>query len=98
MLITPQSYANQQNVDNLNGTLLIYITNEEEAQIFSFDPDSEWQFDRMCGKIWPTFDCLPGFHSYFVLRMHVHCPSMQQITTFSCLSVSYDKFSFVRRI
>ena len=42
MLITPHSYANQQNVDILNGTLLICITKEEGAQIFSFDPDSEW--------------------------------------------------------
>ena len=39
MLIIPHSYSNQQNVDNLNGTLLIYITKEEGAQTFSFDPD-----------------------------------------------------------
>ena len=28
-----------QNVDNLNGILLICITKEEGAQIFSFDPN-----------------------------------------------------------
>ena len=39
MLITPHSYANEQNVDNLNGILLICITKE---QIFSFDADSEY--------------------------------------------------------
>ena len=41
MLITPHSYANEQNADNLNGTLLICIKKEEEAQIFFFDADSE---------------------------------------------------------
>ena len=41
MLIIPHSYADQQNVDNLNGTLLICIT-KEGAQIFSFGSDSEW--------------------------------------------------------
>ena len=42
MLITPHSYVNLQNVDNLNGTFKICITKEEGTQIFSFDPDSEW--------------------------------------------------------
>ena len=33
----PHCYANEQNVDSLNGTLLICITQEEGAQIFNFD-------------------------------------------------------------
>ena len=42
MLITPHYYTNEQNVDNLNGTLVICITKEEGTQIFSFDADSKW--------------------------------------------------------
>ena len=56
-------------MDNLNGTLLICMTKDKGAQIFSFDPNSEWQLGRMCEKIRPTFHCLPGFHSHFVLRV-----------------------------